>query len=273
MADGANSGIGKMWEDRLQSINASLADVPVVRWTAEKCGVQPWVVAALGSCWIGGFLLWGFTGELVCTVVGLLYPTYGSFKALESGEYEEALQWLRYWTTYSALSLAENVFYRMMAWVPFYHILRILVVVWLFLPCTQGADTVYAWVVGPVLRRYSPKIDAALARSAANMSNTLGVAAGCAGASEIRSVLRKAAVSGAGYVAQDLGMEDLMMKELTKAASGGLGLSQATCRKAVGPESAGLVGARARVASPAPRYSAGPLPSSTPCENKENFTN
>lgn len=259
-----------MWEDRLQNINTSLSDVVAVRWIAEKLGVQPWVVGGVGSCWIAGFLLWGFTGELVCMIVGLLYPTYASFKALESGEGDEVMQWLRYWTTYSAISLAENVFYRMMVWLPFYHLLRILVVLWLFLPCSRGADRVYAWVVGPVLRRYSSKIDAALTRSAEEVRGTLGVAAGCAGAAEIRKVLRKAAVSGAGYVAQDLGMEDLMAAELTKEAN--FRVSQAACRKTV-PESPGLGGARARVASPVARYSPGPAPPSIPHENKENLVN
>jgi receptor expression-enhancing protein 5/6 len=246
------------WEERLHAVNASLSDLAAVRWTAEKLGVQPWVVAGLGSCWIIGFLLWGFTGELVCTVIGLLYPTYASFKALEDEHHDEVFRWLRYWTTYSAMALSENVFYRVLAWVPFYHILRILVVLWLFLPSFQGADSVYTWVVGPVLRRYSPKIDAALARSAEEVRGTLGAAAGVANTAEIRSMLRRAAASGAGYVANDLGVEDLMVQELSKAASNRL--SQGASRRSPAPMESPAPGARARVASPAPRYSPGNPP-------------
>lgn len=266
MADANSAGVS--WEERLHGINGSLVNVQAVRWMAEKLGVQAWVVACLGMCWIGGFLLWGFTGELVCMIVGLLYPTYGSFKALENGQHDEVIQWLKYWTTYSALSLMENVFYRFLAWVPFYHILRIVAVLWLFVPSLRGADIVYAWLVGPVLRRYSPNIDAALTRSAEEVRDTLGVAAGCAGVSEIRNVLRKAAVNGAGYVAQDLGMEELVMKELTKAASG---LSQGVCQKSAVPATPGHAGSRARVSSPVPRYSPGPMPVSETLTNKENF--
>jgi len=252
MANRENTGSWRSGQDHLQGINSSLADVVAVRWIADKFGIQPWVVAAACISWTCGFLLWGFTGELVCTIVATLYPMYASFKALEDRESEkdeEVFRWLRYWTTYAALSLGELVSYRMLVWMPFYHLLRILVVIWLFLPATRGADKVYNWVVRPLLSRYSPRIDAALARSADEVRGTLGAAAGCAGASEIRSVLRKAAIGSAGYVARDLGMEDLMMSELTKTAS-------AKLRQAAyaGHENAGAPGARARVSSPAPRF-------------------
>lgn len=268
MVDAASYGVGKTWEDRLQDVNTFLTDVAVVRWTAEKCGVQPWVVAGVGIAWIGGFLLWGFTGELVCTVVGLLYPMYGSFKALESQQFEEVAQWLRYWTAYAAMSLAENVFYRLLVWVPFYHLLRILVVLWLFLPLTMGANSIYAWTVGPALRRYSLRIDTMLARSAEEVR----AAADAAGACEIRKVLRRSAGGCVGYLAQDC-MEDLMMKELTKTPNGRRHtvdeslLSQASCRKPTVAESP--AGARARVSSPVSRYSPGPMPAAR--ENKENM--
>lgn len=266
----------KLLEERIYSANSSLADVRSVRWVADKAGLQPVVVAALGMFWICGFLLWGFTGEFVCTVVGLLYPMYGSFKALEGGQHEEVQQWMQYWTTYAALSLSEHVFYRVLAWVPFYHILRILAVLWLFHPSTQGASMVYSWVLAPALRLYSPRIDAALARSAEEVRDTLG--------SEIvrttSGVLRKAAVAGAGYMAQqrcasastpkthDLGMEDLMIKELSRTAS--LKPNQAACEKTVAVETPNYSGARARVSSPVPRFSHG-VPPPRQFENKENL--
>lgn len=256
MTDGESSS-WRSGQERLDSINASLADVVAIRWLAARLGVQPWVAAAGCACWICGFLLWGFTGELVCTVVGTLYPMYASFKALEDRESENAEQvhrWMRYWTTYGALTLGELVAYRFLVWVPFYHLLRIAIVVWLFLPATCGADKVYNWVVRPLLSKYRQKIDEALARSADEVRGTLGAAAGCAGASEIRSVLRKAAISGAGYVARDLGMEDLMVNELAKSAS--TRLAQATRSGSMSAsETAPAAGARARVSSPAPRFS------------------
>lgn len=266
------AAVGRTWEEcleeGLQKVNAALVDVAVVRWMSEKLGVQPWVVATLGCCWMMGFLLWGFTGELICTVTGLLYPTYASFKALENGQSEDVLLWLRYWTTYGALTLVDIVFYRFLVWVPFYHLMRILVVVWLFLPATLGANSIYVWVVGPVLRRYSSKIDAAIARSAEEVRGTLDAAAGCAGASEIRSVLRKAAAASTGYVSQDLRMEDIMEKELAKPCYGQL--SQAVHPNAATIENNAFYAARARVSSPAPRCTTVQVPPAQIYENKEN---
>jgi len=261
MAFGAGTAASNSWEEKIHSINSSLIDVAAVSWMAGKCGVQPCVIACLGVCWIAGFLLWGFTGEIVCMTAGLAYPMYASFKAVESEQHDELNQWLKYWTTYAALTLIESLFYRMLIWVPFYHLLRILIVLWLFLPSTRGADSIYSWVVGPVLRRYSPRIDAALARSAEDVRDTLG----CAGASEVREVLRNAVASGAGYVAHDLGMEDLIVNELTKAAGARLGHAT-NHRRSAEPC---LGGARARVASPAPRCSAAPTPKLGSCESND----
>lgn len=273
MACGAADSSWTVWEDKLRSFNGTLCQSSSVRWAADKVGVQPWVVVSAGCCWTLCFLLWGFTGELVCTAAGLLYPMYASFKALEGGQQDDVLQWLRYWTTYAALSLTETVFYKALAWVPFYHILRILIVLWLFHPSTGGAESVYHWVVGPLLRRYSPKIDTALARSAEDVRDTFSAAAGCHNGIEIRSALYKAAAVGAGYVAHDLGMEDLMMRELANTTSAHI--SQVAMDKMSRPDG----GARARVASPAPRMppalqhpviTGGPLPPPPPRENKEN---
>lgn len=69
-----------------------LDDCPPIHWAAEKCGIQPLAVAGAGLLWLLLFVLWGFMGELVCKVVGNLYPMYASFRALEDGDHEEAGQ-------------------------------------------------------------------------------------------------------------------------------------------------------------------------------------
>jgi len=255
MASGMTVAEGKSWEDRLHNVDTFLAEVPPVRIAAEKCNVQPWVVGAAGSVWMFGFLFWGFTGEILCTALGLLYPMYASFKALEEGQEDEVNQWLTYFTTYAALILAESALYRVLLWVPLYHLLRIVFIVWLFLPSTRGASRVYSWAVAPLLRRYSPRIDSMLAKTAEDFQETLGAA----GANEIKNVLRKAAVGGAGQVVHDLGLQDLMAEELTKAANARASPTQPDANGLINRKTAsadapsGHVGSRARVSSPVAR--------------------
>mmetsp|Transcript_123798 Transcript_123798/g.194183 ORF Transcript_123798/g.194183 Transcript_123798/m.194183 type:complete len:246 (-) Transcript_123798:141-878(-) len=239
-------------ENFVEHLNAVLADVPGVRWLSLKCSVQPWVVAAVGTFGICSFLLWGFIGSLLCTVIAVLYPMYGSFKALEEGQHEQVQLWLTYWTTYAALALVESAFTMILMWVPFYSIFRIATLFWLYLPATGGAKIVYSWVIAPLLRRYSPQIDAVLAKSAEEVKETLGTA------KELRRTLQQAAVDNAMYVGQNIGFEDLIKQELTKTANARL--------SSKGELTPG--GSRARVASPSARFPSAPMPTSA--ENKEN---
>mmetsp|Transcript_26893 Transcript_26893/g.83503 ORF Transcript_26893/g.83503 Transcript_26893/m.83503 type:complete len:246 (-) Transcript_26893:69-806(-) len=230
-------GGGKVWEEKLRSVDSWLSQFPQVALVASRCGVQPWAVAAVGACWTCGFLLWGFTGELLCTVVGLLYPMYASFRALEDAEPTEVAQWLTYWVVHAAITLAECFLYRMLVWLPFYHILRLVFTMWLFLPSTRGAGSIYGWVVAPLIRRYRPCVDAALSKSSEELQGTLLNG-------EFQSKLRSAMNSGASC-AHDLGIDDLVAQELTKAAAAQIG------RVACG-------GSRTRTASPRPSFSQRP---------------
>jgi receptor expression-enhancing protein 5/6 len=246
-------------ESTVERLNDVLVDVPVVRWLSQKCSVQPWVVATVGTFGICSFVLWGFVGELLCTITAVLYPMYGSFKALEA-EPEQVQLWLTYWVTYAALMLLESSFKAILSWLPFYTFFRIAMLLWLYLPATRGAQSVYRWVVAPVLRRYSPQIDAILAKSAEEVRGTLG------SAKEIRQTLQQAAVDSAKYMGHNIGVEELIKQELTKTAN---------ARLSRGGELT-PVGSRARVASPTARCPAAPMPRCTEMhscsedEDKEN---
>jgi len=253
------------WEERLQGVNAWLADSAHVRRMADRCGVQPWVVAGAAVLWLACFILWGFTGELICTVVGSLYPMYASFKALEDADHAGVSQWLVYWVTYSAVMLGEGLLYRALCWIPFYHIIRLLFVVWLFLPMAGGAQSMYAWAVGPLLRRYRPAIDGALARSAEEVCGTLAGQRN----EELRQAFRSAAAAArrprggdrgspagvGGGASKDLGIEDLVARELAREAA--LGLSKVAVAGAAALLQHGAPAAPLEGAAPPPPASLG----------------
>jgi len=197
-------------------------DVRLAELVASRYGVQPWQAATGCVVWVLAFFLWGFTGELVCTIAGQLYPMYASFKALEAleGAGKDAVrEWLIYWVTYASFYVGEGVFYRMLvAQLPFYHLLRLAFIVWLFLPMAsgakgaQGAQGAYTWVVRPILRKFRPSLDAALMRSVQDLHDAFH------GRGDLLRNSAGAAVRGVGYI-RELGIEDAMAQELAKAAA------------------------------------------------------
>merc|ERR1719253_299842 len=124
--------------------------------------------------------------------------------------------------------------------------MRLLFIVWLFHPATTGADAVFAWSVGPLLRRYRPKIDAALARAAEEIEGPLR-------SSDLASALRaaKEAAKYADTGSEGMGIEDLVAEELAKAAAGRV--SKMVSRPTPG-EVVRVGGARTRTASPRPVF-------------------
>jgi len=58
-------------------------------------------------------------------------------------------------------------------WIPFYYLLKIIFLIYLFHPSTQGAKQIYDVIIEPFLSKYEEQIDKALgADSSTNESNT-----------------------------------------------------------------------------------------------------
>ncbi|KAF0697725.1 Aste57867_11611 [Aphanomyces stellatus] len=93
------------------------------------------------------------------TAVGVLYPAYASFKALETAQVDDDKQWLTYWVVFSITSSAEEVAEQVVSYLPGYYVAKFVFLVWLMLPKTRGAITVYNQVIAPMLKKYEPVID------------------------------------------------------------------------------------------------------------------
>jgi len=226
----------------LQDISDTLENIPPVRWLARQLQVQPLFVGVVGLLWVVGFFLWGFTGEIIGAVAGYAYPLFASFKALEDNQLEEVSDWLVYWVSFAVFSLMENLLYRMLSIIPLYHIARLIFIVWLFLPGVFGAQYIFAWLVAPLLRRYRSNIDLAL--QCADKELRTGFCG------EIREKLLEANKEQADTI-KDLGIDDLVRKELTRAAAKQVGKAIIGDPYVATPSRAG---ARKREASPRPMF-------------------
>jgi len=175
---------GKRWE----TVNAELMDLPFVETAVQKMQVAPVVVALAFFALVICFVLYGIGGQVVCTLLGIAFPAFESFKAVEefanmsdqSQLYQRAASmqfWLTYWIVAAAINSAECMFYYLVVWIPFYYPMKLVFLLYLFLPRTRGANRVYHMFVSPFLKRNRHKIDATLEESGEKVRKSLSRAA------------------------------------------------------------------------------------------------
>lgn len=76
-------------------------------------------------------------------LVGYLYPVYASIKAIETDEKDDDTQWLTYWLLFATIKIFEGVAAPLIVFIPFYHVGKVLFLVYAYYPSTKGATVVY----------------------------------------------------------------------------------------------------------------------------------
>jgi len=93
--------------------------------------------------------------KLISDLVSFLYPAYMSFKAIDSGKATDDTQWLTYWVVFSFISIMEGLSGGLLiAWIPFYYVLKTGFFIWLFHPRYLGAGLVYTQALRPLVMPY-----------------------------------------------------------------------------------------------------------------------
>ncbi|CAE6480518.1 unnamed protein product [Rhizoctonia solani] len=103
----------------------------------------------------------------VISITGsVVYPTYASYKTLSKRPTQEAdlERWLMYWAVMGFVVGIETVAEWLIRWIPLYYYLKITFLMYLALPQTQGATSLYTNRLHPLLQHYEPQIDASMAR-------------------------------------------------------------------------------------------------------------
>ena len=124
----------------------------------KKTGQNPKIILGiLGISLL--FVLIGYLEKYITCIVGIVLPTYWSIKAIESNEGDDDKQWLTYWAVYAVFDFLDLFVGFILKIIPFYYILKLVFLVWCFMPNTQGAIIIYDKIIKKYFIKYENKLD------------------------------------------------------------------------------------------------------------------
>ncbi|PGH13951.1 protein yop1 [Helicocarpus griseus UAMH5409] len=145
------------FQDRAQhqiaQIDKELSKYPMLNNLERQTSV-PKVYAFLGLVGIYFFLVFfNIGGSFLVNFAGFLIPGYYSLSALFTAQKADDTQWLTYWVVYAFLTVIESAV-SAAYWFPFYYLFKFVLVLWMALPQTNGAQIVFHSFIQPVFSRY-----------------------------------------------------------------------------------------------------------------------
>jgi len=105
------------------------------------------------------FVMFGVGQTYITNVIGVAYPAFMSFIALESQGADDDKQWLTYWVCFGAFNIVDQFAGIILSFIPFYYFLKLGFLVFLFHPKTKGATQVYESFILPYMEQYEGKIN------------------------------------------------------------------------------------------------------------------
>ena len=124
----------------------------------EKTGIKGiFVILGLVLCVI--FVYFNIFDSIITNLVGTLYPAFWTIKSLEQNSVEEQKKWLTYWVVFGSFIIVDMSSPVIVKFIPFYFVLKILFLIWLFMPGSSGCTIVYYLVVKKIFRYYEDTIE------------------------------------------------------------------------------------------------------------------
>jgi len=104
------------------------------------------------------FVMFGVGQTYITNLIGVAYPAFMSFIALESDGTDDDKQWLTYWVCFGAFNIVDQFAGIILQFIPFYYFLKLGFLVYLFHPSTMGATTVYNNFILPYMNEYEGRL-------------------------------------------------------------------------------------------------------------------
>ncbi|KAJ5198955.1 hypothetical protein N7491_000479 [Penicillium cf. griseofulvum] len=137
----------------IAQLDKELSKYPVLANLERQTNV-PKVYVILGLVGVYFFLVFfNIAGEFLVNFAGFLVPGYYSLQALFTSSTKDDTQWLTYWVVFAFLTVIESAI-SAAYWFPFYYIFKFVLIMWMALPQTSGAQVVFHSFLQPVLGRF-----------------------------------------------------------------------------------------------------------------------
>ena len=107
------------------------------------------------------FIVFGVGSSILTNLIGVAYPVFMSFYALESDGEDDDKQWLTYWVVFGLFNILDQFAGFILRFIPFYYVLKVASLIWLFHPAAQGATYVFNEYIHPLWEEYGGKIEEA----------------------------------------------------------------------------------------------------------------
>ena len=123
----------------------------------EKTGIKGiYVIVALVTSIMLVYL--NLFESLITNLVGTVYPAFWTIKSIECKNDDDKM-WLTYWAVFASFTLVDMFSVIIVKFVPFYFVMKILFLIWLFMPNSQGCYLVYHLLVKKVFKSFESDID------------------------------------------------------------------------------------------------------------------
>ena len=99
-------------------------------------------------------IIFGIGEDIVTIAVGIAYPAFMSFLALETKRTDDDKKWLTYWVSFGAFNIADHFASIITRFIPFWLTFKVLFLIWMMHPATEGALTVYNTFILPNVEKF-----------------------------------------------------------------------------------------------------------------------
>ena len=135
--------IAEKWQEIMKTIKA-------------KTGIDGiYVIIFLLLCVFLVYL--GIFGSLITNMVGTLYPGFSTIKSMEKKKNKK--KWLTYWVVFGSFMIIDMFSKIIMKLIPFYFVLKILFLIWMFLPGSNGCYLVYNFIIFKLFKSIENIVD------------------------------------------------------------------------------------------------------------------
>jgi len=140
----------------VSNLDKELSKYPALNNFERQTSI-PKVYVVLGLLALYFFLVFfNIAGEFLVNFAGFIVPGYYSLEALFSANKTDDTQWLTYWVVYAFLTVVESMI-NAVYWFPFYYTFKFILVLWMALPQTSGAQILFRSFIHPVFYRFFPQ--------------------------------------------------------------------------------------------------------------------